>query len=649
MIGGRAFDRARSDSVLGNKAAGHTHSGATESALFAALGLALVSANLFVSPAAAQQAVSIIASPAPVEVTNSKDCFFLLGHCAQITTSDKDASVNFANSGNFNAGLNGIFASTSGLTAPIAIKNAGDIKAIDDGIAATVTGGGSDLRINNSGGIATSADGVNALIISFGAEGNLALNNGGDIKAGSHGIFAENASAGGDLSVKNRGGITSSDWGIFAFTPRNDSRITIENAGSITVTGPSDTGHGILADTTGIGATIELDNSGPISTKGTSANGIFARTSNADSSIALLNTGDIATAGGHAHGIAVESGGNDSAITIDNVGDILAGSYGISASSSGANSPVTVTNSGFVDPDIGMVLTTSGPNSPISADNAGTIEGTQLGLVAVTLGEGSPVSFSNSGKISSTGDDTPFSFTQGSVNLSAYSTAIAIVTNASSSNIFVENKGSIAGLGIKGVGIYTRAPLGSTTRIDNSGSLYGALGALVLDGPGTATIVNSGEISSGSQLAFGVFGGSATVINTGRITGYVTLDADDTFINSSGGVFETKLTSDFGPGSDLFRNESGGTVNAASNTDVSEHSAFVNLERFENQGLITLQDNQAGDSLEISNTAGGRDLSFVASGNSISGCRCLPRRSGVVLRHIHRQWQRVRKDAGRGQ
>ena len=620
MLWERPCDRVQSDSIcIGSDIAGSRgRRKAGDAALTTALCLVLLSASfLAVAPAAAQQAVSIIASPNPVDVTNDNDCTFSLGHCAQITTSDKDASINFANSGNFNAGLNGIYTTTTGLTAPIAIENAGDIKALSHGISAVVNGGGSDLRLNNSGGISSGADGINALIFSFGAEGNLALDNAGDIKAGSHGIFAQNASDGGDLAIRNSGTITSSNWGVFAFTPRNESRIMIENAGAITTTGPNTVAHGIFADTTGIGSTINLDNGGPIATEGDSANGIFARTSNSSSSIVLSNTGDIATAGVHAQGIAVVSGGNDSPITIDNIGDIAAGSYGISASSSGANSPVTVTSDGFIDPDVGMVLTTSGPNSPISANNAGTIEGTHLGLLAVTLGEGSPVSFSNSGKVTSTGDGTPFSFTQGSVSLSAYSTAVAIVTNAPSSNIFVENKGTIAALGLNGIGIYALASAaGSTTKIVNTGSVVGDLAALVLDGPGTATILNSGEISSASQLAFGVYGGSAMVINTGHITGYLTLDADDSFINSSGGVFETKLVSDFGPGIDLFRNENGATVQAATDPEVIEHSSFVNLERFENQGLITLEDNQVGDSFEISNSVGGRDLNFVASGNS---------------------------------
>ena len=138
-------------------------------------------------------------------------------------------------------------------------------------------------------------------------------------------------------------------------------------------------------------------------------------------------------------------------------------------------------------------------------------------------------------------------------------------------------------------------------------------------GPGTTTILNTGDISSGSLLAIGAYGGSATILNAGHITGYVMLDADDTFINRQGGVFETKSTSDFGPGNDLFRNEEGGTVLAATDANTIEHSAFIGLERFENQGLITLKDDQAGDSFEISIPSAAKNLKFVGSGTSTLG------------------------------
>jgi hypothetical protein len=95
-------------------------------------------------------------------------------------------------------------------------------------------------------------------------------------------------------------------------------------------------------------------------------------------------------------------------------------------------------------------------------------------------------------------------------------------------------------------------------------------------------------------------------------------------------VFETKLISFFNGGDDLFRNEAGGTVPAATDAKESEHSSFQGLERFENQGLITMQDRQAGDSFEISNTVGGRDLAFVASGKSTLGVDAFLGKPGSV-------------------
>ena len=71
-------------------------------------------------------------------------------------------------------------------------------------------------------------------------------------------------------------------------------------------------------------------------------------------------------------------------------------------------------------------------------------------------------------------------------------------------------------------------------------------------------------MSAASLLAINANGaGNATIYNSGLVKGFILLDADDTFINQKGGVFETKLTSYFSGGNDLFRNEQGGTVLAA--------------------------------------------------------------------------------------
>jgi hypothetical protein len=94
-----------------------------------------------------------------------------------------------------------------------------------------------------------------------------------------------------------------------------------------------------------------------------------------------------------------------------------------------------------------------------------------------------------------------------------------------------------------------------------------------------------GQISAGSNFAIGVYGASAEIYNAGRITGFVDLtNSDDIFINQKGGVFETKLTSYFGLGNDLFVNEQGGTVLAATNPSVKETSGFRGARALREQG-----------------------------------------------------------------
>ncbi len=98
-------------------------------------------------------------------------------------------------------------------------------------------------------------------------------------------------------------------------------------------------------------------------------------------------------------------------------------------------------------------------------------------------------------------------------------------------------------------------------------------------------------------------GAAAQIYNSGHITGFVGLTKyGDTFINQNHGVFETKLTSFFGYGNDVFVNEQGDTVLAATDPSVAESSSFVGLERFGNKGLISLQDGQVGDTFRISNS-----------------------------------------------
>ena len=186
------------------------------------------------------------------------------------------------------------------------------------------------------------------------------------------------------------------------------------------------------------------------------------------------------------------------------------------------------------------------------------------------------------------------------------------------SNVVINNSGEAKGIGPYGVGHLHRGRWGGgTNQITNSGTVFGDFaGILAVSFTGTK-IVNSGDISAGSSVRHRRLRRERGDPERGRITGFVELtDSADTFVNQSGGTFEARLTSDFGGGSDVFVNESGGTVHTAADGGQIEHVAFVNLESFENQGLISLQDGQAGDLFEISNTVGQRNLAFTASGNS---------------------------------
>jgi hypothetical protein len=88
------------------------------------------------------------------------------------------------------------------------------------------------------------------------------------------------------------------------------------------------------------------------------------------------------------------------------------------------------------------------------------------------------------------------------------------------------------------------------------------------------------------------------------------LDADDTMVIEPGGTFEARLTSDFGPGDDLFRNE--GIVHALKHD--GEQPTFIDLERFENKGAIWMVDGDVDDVFLITSCV--CDLVFVASGRS---------------------------------
>jgi autotransporter family porin len=288
--------------------------------------------------------------------------------------------------------------------------------------------------------------------------------------------------------------------------------------------------------------------------------------------------------------------GRSSPISIVNSGDITATatgpaaiSYGISAATHGANSPIDIENSGTIDPKVGILSFAYAANSPTTVTNTGTVESTYIGIFAAagTAASGSPVSIVNSRTVTTTGGPGSSTFTKDGLTVLVYagqSVAIFAASGAGDSPLLVDNSGTVEGLGSIGIGVVA-VSVGANRPItvENSGSVYGTYIGIIASSYTGTKIVNSGDISAGSNLAISAYGAPIAIYNSGHITGFVVLtNSDDAFINQDHGVFETKLTSTFGGGNDLFRNEQGGTVLAATNRNASEYSSFVGLERFEN-------------------------------------------------------------------
>src|SRR5262249_19136983 len=99
-------------------------------------------------------------------------------------------------------------------------------------------------------------------------------------------------------------------------------------------------------------------------------------------------------------------------------------------------------------------------------------------------------------------------------------------------------------------------------------------------------------------------GGATEIVNEGLVIGRVDLtEEDDSFVNS--GTFEARGESDFGDGFDVFSNS--GTVHALGET------AFVNLDGFENAGLISMVDGNPRDVFTIDPPSG---VAFIALSGS---------------------------------
>ena len=247
----------------------------------------------------------------------------------------------------------------------------------------------------------------------------------------------------------------------------------------------------------------------------------------------------------------------------------------------------------------------------ISIANSGTVRGRSVGISAEILNQG--LTFSNS----ATTNATSVGIIADDVNQDADVGQTNLIEN----KIAIVNTGKITG---GSLGIYASIPDPDYTATN--------IANLNLDDPDASislsqtnkvdskiVIKNAGYISADNLFAIDTEGAKTTIRNRsgGVIKGYVDLtDKRDRFFNKEGGTFEARRQSDFRGGGDLFQNM--GTVQTAEKP-ATERVSFVNLERFENAGLVSLVDGQVGDKFTISNTVGGTDLDYAASDGATLG------------------------------
>jgi outer membrane autotransporter protein len=429
------------------------------------------------------------------------------------------------------------------------------------------------------------------------------LANSGNLTAGARGIYTATLTANSAINIVNTGIISSGyalpygGSGIFARTVGPNSPITINNSGAITAV----SGNGIFAGggyySSPGNNPVTINNSADINSR---AESIYGEGFGDNSPVVITNSGNLTSI--DAEVIDSFTIGANSPITIINSGDGQAYAQGLEAGTGGPNSPITIVNSGQVSSrDETFNAYSSGAGSGLLLINSGELESPVTGIFGRTSGAGSDIVIVNYGSVTSKSRVYTFTGYYGTYTETTPGFGINASTYGTSSSITIVNAGVVnATVGI----VATTRGLDSDITIVNAGTLRGDTAAIqTYSKYGTTTVINSGDISADSNLAIDVDGGAATILNAGMITGFVDLtENDDSFFNQKGGVWVTKLTSYFGDGSDIVRNLVGGTVQAATDPKVAESSSFVGLERFENKGLITLQDGAVGDTFRITNS-----------------------------------------------
>jgi hypothetical protein len=459
----------------------------------------------------------------------------------------------------------------------VIVGNAGSIDATVDDVSTTgqlstavLLSGSGPITFAQTGSISTSGAGARGVHILGGA---------GPIDA-----TLGNVSTGGDATPAVEIGGTGT--------------ITLDQLAGTSLSTTGNNSDAVLLSGADVSGTV-----GDISATGTNSRGLIV-----NGGVSGLVSGNVIST---QDGVVVNAGADPIDLT---TGDVT---------TSEADAPaVTLNSTGAITFD-GGILTTTGANSRglFVTGGAGAINLTVAGAdttataVHVTSSTG-PVTVTNTGTIVVTGgvagthgiaiqtNGGPITVNSGDV--SGPSSGVSAFYFGATGSVTVNATGDVTG---GSVGVAARGPnvilnvlAGNTVAGTDFGAVLTGINAVTVNLDGTL------ESSGGPALLASAINTAPFDVNigtTGTLNGFVTLGVGNDVIDN-GGLFSAAGTSDFGAGTDVFNNLATGTVQATGGA-----ASFINLETFNNTGLVTLVDAAANDTLTISGN-------FVGNGGDLA-------------------------------
>ena len=478
--------------------------------------------------------------------------------------------------------------------------------------------GATGIRATSTSGAVTIAGGTTATT-GAGARGIDAITDSGNISVATGTVTTTGANAVGASGRSNSGNVT----------------VTIGSIG----TGGSDAIGAVVR--TGGGGTATLQG-GTIATTGAGATGASVKSA---TGAATVNLGSIKTRGVAADGLLVTSTGGTASATITRVltngdnarGIVVSGAQGASVSynivsTKGANSTGISIPAGIPSAKATVIgvgpLTTAGANADgINVNATGTVNISTTGTIATT-GNNSRGLVANGG---------------GAVNIS---TAGVTTTGATSAGIVATSTGASVRVLLSGTngsatsdGVTVIAATSAVVNLAAGGSLSGGANGVTITS-GTATKVNNDGTLNGAVYALVANGGAVTLNNRGTLNGRIALSGNADAVNNSG-VFNATGVSLYGAGNDQFNNSGtylanadadfGTGVDSFANTGIFRVLAgagapgtitLAGLEAYDNSGLVDLRNGHAGDVLVLPG-------SYAGSGGAMLGLDVTPGGAGA--------------------